>query len=88
VGVGNPTHTYKNDPLLHQFIHATPNQVINMWHRIHTELDSFGSELVERRLANKMTRIVLDFQFTRRIWRVYELGIGNWVGNTVIDVFA
>jgi hypothetical protein len=35
-----------------------------------------------------MTRIVLDFQFTRRIWRVYELGIGNWVGNAVIDVFA
>jgi hypothetical protein len=47
------TRTYNNDPLLHQFMHATPNQLINMWHRIHTELDSFGSELVARRLANK-----------------------------------
>jgi hypothetical protein len=33
-------------------------------------------------------KIVLDCQFTRRIWKVCELGIGNWVGNTAIDVFA
>jgi hypothetical protein len=67
-------------------MHATPNQVINMWHRIHTELDSFGSELVVRRLANKN-----DENCTRL--PVYKedlegLRVGNWVGNTVIDVFA
>jgi hypothetical protein len=33
-------------------MHVTPNQVINMWHRIHTKIDSFGSEVVVGRLAN------------------------------------
>jgi hypothetical protein len=47
------TRTYNNDPLLHQFMHAIPNQVINMWVRIHNKIDSFHSELVVRRLANK-----------------------------------
>jgi hypothetical protein len=47
------TRIYNNDPLLHQFMHATPNQVINMWVSIHSELDSFHLELVVHRLANK-----------------------------------
>jgi hypothetical protein len=80
------TRTYNNDPLLHQFMHAIPNQVINMWVRIHNKIDSFHSELVVRRLANKN-----DENRTRL--PVYKedlegLRVGNWVGNTVIDVFA
>jgi Ulp1 family protease len=67
-------------------MNATPNQVINMWDRIHSELDSFHSELVVRRLANKN-----DDNRTRL--PVYKedlevLRVGNWVENTVIDVFA
>jgi hypothetical protein len=80
------THTFNNDPLLHPFMHATPNQVIYMWVRIHSELDSFHSELVVRRLVNKN-----DENCTRL--PVYKedlegLRVGNWVGNTFIDVFA
>jgi Ulp1 family protease len=57
-----------------------------MWHRIHPELDVFGSELVVRRLANKN-----DENRTRL--PVYKedlegLRVGNWFGNTVIYVFA
>jgi hypothetical protein len=80
------THTYNNDPILNQFMHATPNQINSMWHRIHTELDSFSSELVVRRLANiddkNRTRLSVykdDLEGSR---------VGHWVGNTVIDVFA
>jgi hypothetical protein len=47
------TRTYHNDPLLHQFMHATPDQVIIMWNRYDLELDSFHSQLVVRRIANK-----------------------------------
>jgi Ulp1 family protease len=65
---------------------ATPDQVINMWNRINIKLDSFHSELVIRRLANKN-----DENRTRL--PVYKedlegLRVGNWVGNTIIDVFA
>jgi hypothetical protein len=80
------TRTYHNDPLLHQFVHATPNQVINIWDWIHSELDSFHSELVARRLDNKN-----DENCTRL--PVYKedlegLRVGKWVWNTIIDVFA
>jgi hypothetical protein len=48
------TLTYHNDLLLHEFMHATLNQMINKWDQIHSELGSFHSELVVRRLlANK-----------------------------------
>jgi hypothetical protein len=67
-------------------MHATPNQVINMWNRIDRKLDSFHSELVIRRLANKN-----DENRTRL--PVYKedlecLRVGNWVANIIIDVFA
>jgi phage pi2 protein 07 len=67
-------------------MHATPNQVINMWDQIHSKLDSFHFELVVRHLANKN-----DENRTRL--PVYKealegLQVGNWVGNTIIDVFA
>jgi Ulp1 family protease len=80
------TRTYKNDPILHQFMHATPNQVNSMWNRIHTELDSFSTDLIVRRLANQN-----DENRTRL--PVYKedlegLRVGHWVGNTVIHVFA
>jgi hypothetical protein len=80
------TCTYHNYTLLHYFLHATPYQVINMWNRIDSELDLFHSELVIRRLANKN-----DENRTRL--PVYKedlegLRVGNWVGNTIIDVFA
>jgi hypothetical protein len=57
-----------------------------MWHRIHTELDSFSSELVVHRLAN-----INDENRTKL--SVYKedlegLRVGPWVGNTVIDVFC
>jgi hypothetical protein len=57
-------------------MHATPNQVINMWHRIHSALYSFHYELVVRRLANKN-----DENRTRL--PVYKEGleglrVGNW----------
>jgi hypothetical protein len=80
------THTYNNDPILHQFMHDTPNQVNSMWNRIHTELDSFSTDLIVRRLANQS-----DENHTRL--PVYKedlegFRVGHWVGNTVIDVFA
>jgi hypothetical protein len=57
-----------------------------MWDRIHSKPDSFHSELFVRRLANKN-----DENRTRL--PVYKddlegLRVGNWVGNTIIDVFA
>jgi hypothetical protein len=80
------TRTYNNDPILHQFMHATPNQVNSMWNRIHTELDSFSTDLIVRCLANQN-----DENRTRL--PVYKedlepLRVGGWVGNTVIGVFA
>jgi Ulp1 family protease len=80
------TRTYHNDPLLHQLMHATPNQVINMWNRYDRELDSFNSELVIRRITNKN-----DENRTRLpVYKEYLEGlrVGDWVGNTIIDVFA
>jgi Ulp1 family protease len=67
-------------------MHATPDQVINMWNRYDRELDSFHSELVIRRIANKN-----DENRTRL--PVYKedlegLRVGNWVGNTITDVCA
>jgi hypothetical protein len=59
---------YHKDPLLYQFMHATPDQVINMWNQIDRELDVAW--------PTKMNKIVLDCQFTRRIWKVCKLGIG------------
>jgi hypothetical protein len=80
---------YHNDPLLHQLMHATPDQVINMWNRIDRELDSFHSELVIRRLANKndenRTRLPV---YKEDLEGLEGLRVGNWVGNTIIDVFA
>jgi Ulp1 family protease len=65
-------------------MHATPNQVINMWNRINNKLDSFHSELVIRRLANKN-----DENLTPVYKEELEgLRVGNWGGNTIIDVFA
>jgi Ulp1 family protease len=80
------THTYNNDPILHQFMHATPNQVNSMWNRIHTELDSFRTDFIVRRLANQndenQTRLPVYKEDLERLL------VGGWVGNTVIDVFA
>jgi Ulp1 family protease len=67
-------------------MHATPDQVINMCNRYDRELDSFYSELVIRRITNKN-----DENRTRLpVYKEYLEGlrVGNWVGNTIIDVFA
>jgi hypothetical protein len=45
------THTYNNDPILHQFMHTTFNQVNSKWNCIHTKLDSFITDLIVGRLA-------------------------------------
>jgi hypothetical protein len=47
------TRTYQNYPLLHQFMHSTPDQVVSMWDRYGRELNSFHSELVVRHIVNK-----------------------------------
>jgi Ulp1 family protease len=67
-------------------MHANYDQVINTWNRIDRELYSFYSELGIRRLANKN-----DENCTRL--PVYKedlegLRVGNWVWNTITDVFA
>jgi Ulp1 family protease len=67
-------------------MHATPTQVISMWNRYDRELNLFHSELVVRHIFNKN-----DENHTRL--PVYKedlegLQVGNWVGNTINDVFA
>jgi hypothetical protein len=67
-------------------MHATPDQVISMWNRYDRELDSFHSELVVRHTANKN-----DENITRLLVYKEDLEgfrVGNWVGTTIIDVFA
>jgi hypothetical protein len=80
------TRIYQNDPPLHQFIHVTPDQLTGMWNRYDRELDSFHSELVVHRIVNKDDK-------NRTRLTIYKedlegLRVGNWVGNTIIDVFA
>jgi hypothetical protein len=80
------THTYNNDPILHQFVHATPNQVNSMWNRIHTKLDSFSTDLIVHHLAKQKnenrTRLPVYKEDLER------LRVGGWVGDTVIDIFS
>jgi hypothetical protein len=83
VGAGNLY--INNDPNLHQFMHDTPDQVNSMWNRIQTELDSFSTDLIIRRLANQIdnnrTRLPVYKEDLERLL------VGDWVRNTVIDVF-
>jgi hypothetical protein len=80
------TRTYHNDPLLHEFMHATPNQVISMWNRYDRELDSFHYELVVCHIVNKNDENCTRLPVYKEDLEGFR--VGNWVGNTIIDVFA
>jgi hypothetical protein len=66
-------------------MNATTNHVNSMWNLIHTELDSFITNLIVRRLANQNDENRTSLPFYKE--DLERLRAGGWVGNNVIDVF-